>query len=436
MTINVNLNTQIPPIREFANVSLSCPSLRLTSQIDLNCTALLDYCNHPAPLSIDFLFISAIIYCVDKLISRRKAIDNWTRELNVEIPVHDSELWANNALYLNSAISFLTGDLWNISFTQLNDNLFRPNSKHRERRSEDSVADIVSLFSGGLDSLIGAIDLLENHPDSSIKLVGHYDPDIGGPKADQNRLISELINHYGNRLEFVQVRAGQNPSGKEITFRSRSILFIALGMYVASNSGESIDLFMPENGNIALNIPLTPSRRGSNSTRTAHPFFLHSINKLLQSIGYNNKVINPFELKTKGECVDQCLNTNLLRRIVELSTSCAKSHHRRTWIRRGARQCGRCMPCIYRRAALHKIDIDNEVYGHDICRGEVDLFSEKKISDDFRAIVSFISKGYSKEDISAILLSNGILEVSKLNDYSDLVLRASEEVRYLFRDNA
>ena len=436
MIINVSVNPQESTKNEFARVTLNCESADLSSSIDIDFSMLLDKCDQPADLSIDFLFISAVIYCIDKLVPRSASIDNWTRQFQVEIPVSNAGLWNQNAGGFNNAISFLTGDFWKISYRDLDCRLIRPKKVRYRLFTEETIPRTISLFSGGLDSLIGAIDLLESNTETTIKFVGHYDPAIGGPGSDQKRLIKELKKYYGNRVKFVQVRVGQNPSGEETTFRSRSILFIGLGIYVASAAGESIDMIMPENGNIALNVPLTPSRRGACSTRTAHPFFLKSIDQVLQNIGFTNRVLNPYELKTKGECVKQCLNQELLGNIANLSVSCAKSHHRITWIRRTARQCGRCMPCIYRRAALHKIGFDTEIYGRDICMGEVDLESNEKLVDDFRAYVSFMSKNLSRKEISVLLLANGNLDILKLPDYGDVIFRALEEIRVLLRDKA
>jgi len=434
--IDVNVNPEESTRNEFARVTLNCRSARLSSSIDIDISTLLDKCPEPTDLAIDFLFVSAVIYCIDKLIPRSMSIDNWTRQLAVEIPVTDSDLWSRNAEKLNSTISFLTGDIWNISFRNSECGLIRPKSTRYRLFSEEPPLEAVSLFSGGLDSLIGAIDWLESNPEGTIKLVGHYDPGVAGPKSDQNRLIEELKEYYRSRINFVQVRVGQTPSGGEATFRSRSIIFIGLGIYVASSAGENINMFMPENGNIALNVPLTPSRRGACSTRTAHPFFLKNINQVLQGLGFQNRITNPFEFKTKGECVEQCLNQPVLRNIAGTSVSCAKRGHKRTWINRSARQCGRCMPCIYRRAALHKIGLDTEDYGRDICRGDVDLSSNKKYVNDFRAYASFISKNPSRDEISSLILANGNLDISLLPAYGDLVFRALEEIRVLLRDKA
>lgn len=436
MIVNVHVNPQESTKNEFAMVTLNCETAQLSSSVDIDFSSLLDRCDIPNDKSIDFLFISTVIYCIDKLIPRSNSIDNWTRLLQTEIPVVHSDSWNQNRDTLNKAISFLTGDVWNISFRELECSLIRP-KRHRYRLLlDDATPEIVSLFSGGLDSLIGAIDLLESRPHAIIKFVGHYDPDVGGPKSDQNSLMEELRGNYRNRIKFVQIRAGQTPSGDEVSFRSRSILFIGLGIYVASAAGEGIELLMPENGTIALNVPLTPSRRGSCSTRTAHPFFLKTINQVLEGVGILSRGVNPFEFKTKGECVEQCRNKRLLERILTNSVSCAKPHHRRTWIRRSARQCGRCMPCIYRRAALHKIGLDTEVFGRDICLGEVELDSTEGLADDFRAYVSFISNNPTSKEISDLLLANGNLDISKLSDYGDVVFRALEEIRSLLRDKA
>lgn len=436
MIVHVHINPQEATKNEFAMVTLNCESAGLSSSVNIDYSALLDKCEVPNDMSIDFLFISTVIYCIDKLIPRVHSIDNWTRQLQTEIPVADSNLWNHNRDTLNKAISYLTGDLWDISFRELECSLKRPKRYRYRLFLEEVEPEAVSLFSGGLDSLIGAIDLLESRPQATIKFVGHYDPSVGGPKSDQNSLMDELKSHYRNRVKFVQVMAGQTPAGHEVSFRSRSILFIGLGMYVASAVGEDINLLMPENGNIALNVPLTPSRRGSCSTRTAHPFFLETINQVLEDVGITNRVLNPFEFMTKGECVEQCRNRSMLESILTNSVSCAKPHHKRTWIRRSARQCGRCMPCIYRRAALHKVGLDNELFGRDICLGEVELDSSKGLADDFRACVSFMSNNPTRKEISDLLLANGNLDISKLSDYGDVVFRALEEIRTLLRDKA
>ena len=67
---------------------------------------------------------------------------------------------------------------------------------------------VVSLLSGGLDSFIGAINLLHEHTDAKLLFVSHYDGHVSGPATDQNNLRQLLSLKYGQRLRHFQVRTG------------------------------------------------------------------------------------------------------------------------------------------------------------------------------------------------------------------------------------
>jgi len=95
------------------------------------------------------------------------------------------------------------------------------------------------------------------------------------------------------------------------------------------------------------------------------------------------------------------------------------------------------MPCIYRRAALHAAGLDSEKYGLDFCKGEVDFnASGERGPADLRACISFLRNNYTTNHIQTLLLSNGILEIGKMDEYSGLVARAFDEIRQLIRDKA
>ena len=115
-------------------------------------------------------------------------------------------------------------------------------------------------------------------------LIGHYD--AAGPKSQQEALYQRIKTHFPGRTKLVQVRVSQRPpKNTESTLRSRSIVFIGLGIYAASEMGFDVPLLAPENGTIALNLPLTPSRSGSCSTRTMHPFYLDTLRSVLKDLG-------------------------------------------------------------------------------------------------------------------------------------------------------
>lgn len=389
---------------------------------------------NPAPAALDFLLLGSAVYAADKLVARSTAEDRWTRSFTLTVPVSDPDRWRGVAGDLTECLSFLTGDRWSLEFSPLASRLPR---RRRGRRVWRPTGDTVCLFSGGLDSLAGAIDRLEAQTDKKVLLVGQHDRQMAGPFSDQRALLERLGPAYPNRVGAVLVRVGHTAKAREITLRGRSLVFIALGVLAASTQGDGTPLLIPENGTIALNPPLSPSRRGSCSTRTAHPYYLDLLGRVLAGVGLNHPLANPLALKTKGEVVTGCLNRELLDALALLTVSCAKRGHKATWPNRSAGACGRCMPCIYRRAALHAGGLDSESYGADICRGEVDLDDPKlEGPNDVRAFFSFLRADHSARRIGSMLVANGRLDPARVGEFSALVLRTMDEVRALLRAKA
>lgn len=121
---------------------------------------------------------------------------------------------------------------------------------------------------------------------------------------------------------------------------------------------------MPENGLIAVNVPLDPLRLGALSTRTTHPFYIARWNDALAALGIAGRIVNPYWDRTKGEMVAACANGALLTRLTPTSLSCASPTKGR-WQGLGTQHCGYCLPCLIRRAALLKglgPGVDSTVY--------------------------------------------------------------------------
>ena len=390
----------------------------------------------PDSIPADFLLIASTVYTLDKLVKRTEAEDGWTRRFDITIPVSSPDVWKLASTELNECVSFLTGDRWNFEFVKLSRQLFGKSSLARHSLPFFKPA-AISLFSGGLDSLVGVIDWLVANPEKKLLLAGHHDKQMTGPFGDQKNLLPALRSAYPQRLHATLVRVGNDGESPEITLRGRSLVFIAVAVCVASAYKLKGPLLLPENGTIALNVPLSPSRRGSCSTRTAHPYYVAQLQKVLSLVGIGNVIVNPLLTKTKGEVVRGCLNQPLLSELCTTSVSCAKRGHKREWNNRSANGCGRCMPCIYRRAALHTAGLDSEKYGLDFCKGEVDFNATgERGPADLRACMSFLRNNYTTNHIQTLLLSNGILEIGKMDEYSGLVARAFDEIRQLIRDKA
>src|SRR5579871_30668 len=415
----------------FAKVKLRVPDLNEERQLDINFREFYRYCGLPKTKALDFLFIACVCYLIDKLIPRSETDDLWTRELEVSIPVSDPATWEPIKNLLNDTLSFLTGDLWSVAFEAANQPLFRlPLRQHRTQLFSEFVrTGLVCLSSGGLDSLAGTIDLLETYPDQRVLLVGHYD----APTGEQETVFSGIRPAYPDRVKLMRMRVRLDPpASPETTLRSRSLLFLALGLCAAQSFGPDVPLFACENGLIALNVPITPSRAGSCSTRTMHPLFLSNLRQIIQQAGITNPLENPFEFQTKGECLAGCKNQSLLQSQANTSVSCAHAHRRQNWIRKHANNCGYCVPCLIRRAALYHIGADDGLkYGIDVVAGELDLASDIDAVNDILAILDLLRSKKTAKEFAKEILEVALLD--RITDRAAMVERGVEDLRSLIR---
>lgn len=389
------------------------------------------------PVALDLLFIAACVYGVDKAVERlQNSEDGWTRDLSLAIPVQNPELWTNVEERLATCLSFLTGDRWGFTFSKANRSIYQPRRLKKRVRWNRIYSKSFSLFSGGLDSFIGAIDHLEGHPKLDLALIGHYEKHVKGPASDQNKLVDELRKHFPGRINQLQCRIGLTEPGAEHSYRSRSFLFLALGVLAAASVGPDIPVIMPENGPIAVNYPLIPSRRGSCSTRTAHPHFLACFQDVLDRAGVQHQVVNPYAFDTKGEMIENCKRQDIVKAHYALSRSCAKFGRKTYWPNTTAHQCGICVPCIFRRAALHKVGWDSEVFGYDF---SADVSEEQYAKDayaDVRALTAFVQRNDDERTIRRELLSNGPLRAADVSKTVQLVQRMRDEVRVWLKAKA
>ncbi|RYE39287.1 MAG: hypothetical protein EOP48_25965 [Sphingobacteriales bacterium] len=278
-----------------------------------------------------------------------------------------------------------------------------------------------------MDSLIGALDFLSQNPTQRVLFVSHYDSQMRGPKGNQVDLIGELQTIYSGRIAFIpslRVTLDHTNVARETTFRSRSLLFLGIAL-VAAQATSTLNIVVPENGTVSLNFPLSPSRRSSCSTRTTHPTVIDAILSIWKLLSINTDVRNPYEFQTKGEMVNGCKDSANLFRLATKSNSCGKRGHRAHWTVPGASHCGFCMPCIYRRASLLNIG-DTTTYGNSI--NSLIPFLSKK-SQDVGACLDFLSNPLTKEEIKQELIVNGVKNLSKINQYADVVCRTRQELR-------
>lgn len=372
------------------------------------------------------LFLSAIVYAIDRSVNRSKySVDGWSREFDVDIRLPEYSKFILLRNEINDMLSFLTGDYWNCNF--IGDAKIKY-PKYNSHTGYDNISQ-VRLFSGGLDSLIGAIDYLSSNPNGYLYLSSHYDSFMRGPKSDQDAVRKALIDKYGKHIKYregVMINPGLS---EETSCRSRSLMFVTLASIVASYA--KCDVIVPENGSVSLNFPLSPSRRAACSTRTTHPVFLRRYQEILNKLNIGVSISNPYEFSTKGEMIQNCKDKATLMQIIPLSNSCGKRNtHQHMFDNSSATHCAHCMPCMYRKASLVG-EADKTTYGNKL--ETIFMKRDGDVSNDFYAMLDFLKSDLSDKDIKKELYIAGMSMFDNIDKYVDLVKKTRDELSKMLK---
>jgi hypothetical protein len=354
--------------------------------------------------AFDLLTVAMAVTAADTFVDRLASDDGWCRELHLEVPLSDPASWKPVLANLEAALGFLSGDKWSIDFVPGGPD--RPVPQKRGRLTRLAGHDCVCLFSGGLDSTIGVLDIMA--ADKRPVLISHsYRGDAGRQGFVRARLpvsVSQFaaIANPVSRLE----------EDNDVQMRTRSFNFLAYGAIVAATMSEHhivqgpVDLHVPENGLIALNPPLTRRRIGSLSTRTTHPHFLFLMQRILDDLEIPVRIITrPYDTMTKGEMLTACADQTTLVAVAAHTVSCGK------WKRTG-QQCGRCVPCLIRRAAFHGAGMEDATgyapEGQDLA----DVMTTERFRDDLLAMI-LAARQMPKRDVGRWVAQSGPLSTDR-----------------------
>lgn len=293
----------------------------------------------PGARSWDFLSLALAVNAADHAVERSVSADGWTRIIELEVVLYDPEPLEQLAEEFQQALRFLTGDFWQISFSE--GGYPPPVPKQRVVREEDCI----SLLSGGLDSLVGALDLTAGG--RSPIFVSH----IAKGDSDTQVLYARTLGGGGRHLQWNQNIWLKPQRDGEGSTRGRSIVFFAFAALAADSHANgtdsaAVDVFVPENGLISLNVPLNAGRVGSLSTKTTHPVFMRRLQAIWSQLGIPAVLHLPYAAMTKGEMMSSCPDKSRLAELAGQSTSCGR------YAVYGLKHCGRCVPCLVRRSAF------------------------------------------------------------------------------------
>lgn len=394
--------------------------------------------------SLDLLEIAALVYGIDSAVSRggptlQQMGRDWYRRFDVEVPVRCLGLWAQPTVKeaLEQALMALSDDRFNFTFVP--SGAIPVAAPWFGFGVEDGwQADRVIMFSGGLDSLSGALQEMVEQG-SKVALVSHFSSSkIAKVQQDLVRDLRRLMGEHPFRHLRVRIQLGSG-SNREGTHRTRSFLFAVLGLITATAFGRTRVSFH-ENGVVSLNLPPVGNVQSTRATRTTHPRTLALFSNLFSRVAPQPvRVDNPSFWKTKTEVMET------IRRLggadlIGISASCADTHNRT----KQHPHCGRCSQCIDRRFAALASGLERydpaEAYALDLMHDERNDARDREIALSYVRNASFFETASPSElvrQFPAVLQGLDQLEEptdTTLKRVSELLSRHGRAVTSVMRE--
>ena len=320
---------------------------------------------------LDLLEIAAYVFAGDRLTLRgsKNAVEyhSWARNLHYVMRVRDHAFWSRSDVQdaLRAALLFMTGD-------QSYDFTFQPghstppadlfDSEVFQVEAADSLS--VMLFSGGLDSLAGAVQRLEETNDR-VCLVSHQSSQPSIVRT-QDSLVKALQGEYPGRVHHYRFRTNlRRIRAKEETQRTRSFLYVSIAFAIAHAFGRD-RVFVYENGITSLNFTRRDDLLNARASRTTHPQTLGRLAQLFSIIAERPiSMETPFLWKTKSDVVDVLIASGF-GHLIPSSVSCSHTFKSET----NATHCGECFQCIDRRIGAYGAQAEKHdhsgLYANDI----------------------------------------------------------------------
>lgn len=380
-----------------------------------------------APLNADLVRIAVTVLAADQSVPRHGGGSNWSqRSIALSVPVSAPDVWNDAAGDLARVTGFLSGDRWSFTFTggDLPPATVGPAGPVPAR---------VLLLSGGADSAAGALYSRALLGDGKHHvLVSHVGNTLIAPVQARTATGAEhLVPGPGQRHVSVHLARGRRRADGtswpcEPSTRSRSLLFLALGL--AAASVHRVPLWVPENGFSSLNPPLGPERLGSLSTRTTHPAFIEGLANVLARVGAHAVIVNPFARATKGEMFQtaaRLVGAQAASAFLSGTRSCGLTGMRTFGIS-ASRQCGVCFGCVLRRASFTAAGLPDAT-------GYIDPADDERIrrwlagKSVVQQVANFTRRGVTARDAAAL----GLPASYPVREALDLCQRGIRELETL-----
>lgn len=308
---------------------------------------------------LDLIEIACYVFAADRYTSRG-ALDavefhSWAREFRFFVRVRDPDFW-NSAVIrqkLEDLLRFISGD-GSFTFTFQSGQDTAPVDLFDKEEFQVSTGEPtnISLFSGGHDSLVGAINLLGSG-NEKLCLVSHQS---GQPQTmmTQDSLAEALSRDCPGKIRHYRFRSGlKEKHAKEESQRTRTFLYSSIAMALVSAYKQD-HFYIFENGVTSLNFPRREDLKNARASRTTHPKTIGLLKELLSEMeGRPIDIRAPFFWKTKSEVLEM-LKAVGKEDLLTSSVSCSRTFQP---FERGT-HCGVCYQCLDRRFAIYSSELD------------------------------------------------------------------------------
>ena len=349
---------------------------------------------HLSARILDLLEIAGYVFAADRCISRgrKDAVEYqaWSRSMAFHVRVRDYEFWSDRNVkkVLSESLEYMTGDA-EYTFEFEPGHLTPPtglfdSAEFSVQPGSSGIA--VTLFSGGLDSLCGTLDLLAA-TDRKVVLVSHQSQP--GTVHTQQKLVEALKSNYRDRLVHYRFECTLREfRAREETQRTRSFLYTSIAYAIASAYGERT-FRVYENGVTSINLPRREDLVNSRASRTSHPKTLSRMATLFSLIQEDTITIElPYLYKTKADIFRGLLEHG--KDLISSAVSCSRTFQ----VSGLATHCGQCFQCVDRRIAAYAAQAERHdhrgLYTHDIIGDPISDREAKTTAVDYiRQAISF-----------------------------------------------
>jgi hypothetical protein len=364
---------------------------------------------------VDLIEIASYVYCADQAVSRGgEGVlafgDKWRRRFTFYILVRRLDVWSSQPVVevLKRTLTTLSEDEYEFRFHRQTRAVTIQRYLELLQEPDSKVQQIeeVLLFSGGLDSLGGAVQdgVLEKR---RVALVSH-------------RSNSKISSRQKHLVEGVQALCEKRPplhvpvwvhrtgsTSREYTQRSRSFLYASLALPVAYVFGLSRIRFY-ENGVVSLNLPISEQALGTRATRATHPQVLNGFAELFSLLIQRAFAVeNPFLWRTRAEVVN-LIGEAGCSDLIRDSVSCMHTHEQTI----DKPHCGRCSQCVGRRfatlASCYAEKDPADIYKVDLLEGQRDM------DTDLTLVESFIRTATDMKHMTDVKILERFGEVGRL----------------------